>query len=95
MEDGSGLQGVIPPLAKSDYLEPNRDRLACIIRYGIEEPMVVNGVKYNQPMAGIDRLSDFEIANIINYVNNAWGNENPYMSIEEVRKSLNVCQPTE
>ena len=92
MDDGTGLVGNIPPLAGADYLEKERDKLACIIRYGIEGEILVNGRTYTQAMEGIDRLSDAEITNVINYINTAWGNKLPFVPITEVQESLKNCK---
>lgn len=92
MEDGMGLGGNIPPLAGADFLGKERDRLACIIRYGIQEEIVVNGKTYQEPMLGIEQLSDAEITNVINYISNAWGNELPFVPITEVQASLKECK---
>ena len=92
MDDGSGLAGNIPPLAQSDYVAQNQEQLACIIRYGMEGPIVVNGKTYQNPMAGIPELSEFEIANVINYINQAWGNDHGYVPLKEIRNSLEECK---
>jgi len=92
MEDGTGLKGNIPPLAGADYLINHADKLPCIIRYGINEEMVVNGETYHAPMEGIPQLKEVEIANIINYINHEWGNNNGYTSIQAVRKQLETCE---
>lgn len=89
--DGSGLEKLIPPLAGSDYLQKNQANLACIIRRGLTDSIYVNGVFYAQPMPAVPQLSDFEITNIVNYINQAWGNEYGYMKIEKVRQSLQKC----
>ena len=89
MEDGSGLAGLIPPLAQSDYLETHQDQLPCIIKHGLEGEIIVNGKSYNQPMSGINQLTEAEIANIINYINSNFGNSIPVMSLEKIRKILN------
>ncbi|MCB9040325.1 MAG: cytochrome c [Lewinellaceae bacterium] len=92
MDDGSGLAGNIPPLAQSDYVAQNQGRLACIIRYGMEGEVVVNGKMYLNPMAGIPQLSEFEIANIINFINQAWGNDYGYLPLKAVREGLEGCE---
>lgn len=92
MEDGTGLQGNIPPLAGSDYLRKNPAATACIIRYGLQEPVTVNGKVYDQPMAGIPQLNEFEIANIINYIHHSWGNDLGYFPLEKVRAALETCK---
>jgi mono/diheme cytochrome c family protein len=90
-EDGKGLKALIPPLAGADYLQQHQDELACIIKYGISSKIKVNGVEFEQPMPGVPQLSDFEITNIINYINQAWGNDYGYVKIANVRKSLKIC----
>lgn len=92
MEDGTGLKAVIPPLANSDYVKENQARLACIIRYGQEGEIVVNGTTYNQPMPGVDALNETEITNVINYINHAWGNDYGFMSDNEVERALQLCE---
>ena len=92
MEDGVGLRGVIPPLAKADYLRDNPLQIACIIRNGIEGPIQVNGKTYDQPMEGIPQLTEFEIANIINYIHHSWENNLEFVKIDEVRATLATCK---
>ena len=91
MEDGTGLTGNIPPLAGADYLTKQSDRLACIIRYGIQEPIVVNGVTYETPMEGVPQLTDTEVTNVINYINHAWGNDNGFTRPDVTQKNLEAC----
>ncbi|MDZ7877281.1 MAG: c-type cytochrome [Saprospiraceae bacterium] len=97
MEDGSGLKGLIPPLAKSDYLLAHRAELPCILLRGQQGKIVVNGVEYgNQEMPPIKRLTndpltDFEIANILNYVSTSMQNNEKIWTIDEVRAGLSTC----
>ena len=92
MKDGSGLGAEIPPLAGADYLANNQEKIACMIRHGIAEPLVVNGITYNQAMPGVEVLSDVEITNIINYINQAWGNHLGIITLGEVRQQLEACK---
>jgi len=94
MDNGSGLQGLIPPLANADYVEVDPERMACIIRYGLQDTIEVNDTLYRQPMAGIPQLSDFEITNVINYINHAWGNDYGYASFDDVKARLDSCAIT-
>lgn len=91
MEDGQGLKGLIPPLANADYLKNNQAQIACIIRHGMQGTILVNGKEYEQIMQPIPQLSDFEIANVINYINQAWGNDYGFVPINEVQASLKKC----
>lgn len=92
MDDGSGLAGVIPPLAKADYVAEQQEALPCIIRYGLEGAIEVNDTAYNNPMAGIPALTGFEITNIINYINHSWGNDYGYMPYATVKEALESCE---
>jgi mono/diheme cytochrome c family protein len=91
MDDGTGLPGIIPPLMGSDYLSEQQPALPCLIRNGIEGLMVVNGRSYQTAMPGIPQLTEFEITNVINYVNTAWGNAIPPVRHPDVREQLENC----
>lgn len=90
MEDGIGLAKLIPPLANSDYLKNNQDKIACILRNGQKGEIVVNGVTYNQEMPG-KKYTEVQITNIVNYINHAWGNDYGTVTLEETKKKLNAC----
>ena len=85
---GEGLRNLYPPLAKADFVEEHPEKIACIIRNGMEGEVVVNGKTYNQPMPGNQQLSADQIANIINYIRRNWGNEAPYTTPQKVQEQL-------
>ena len=91
MEDGSGLIGNIPPLAGADYIKQDPLSIACITRKGITDTIFVNGEQYQTPMAAIPQLSEFEITNIINYINHSWGNDYGVVKLADVRERLENC----
>ena len=81
LPNGQGVEHVNPPLAKSDFLMQNRDASIRSIKYGLNGEIVVNGKTYNgfmQPMG----LDDDEIADVMNYITNSWGNKNDTMVTE-------------
>ncbi len=84
MEKGEGMEGVFPPLAKSNYLMADKKRSIVQILKGVSGPIKVNGVEYNGEMAAID-LSDQEISDVLNYVRNSFGNKGPAVTPEEVK----------
>lgn len=92
MADGTGLGTNIPPLAQADYLKNEQDKIACIIRYGIADTLLVNGKRYETPMAGIENLTEFQMANLINYINQAWGNDYGFVTVEDLRNQLKKCK---
>lgn len=91
MVDGSGLGANIPPLATSDYLKERQEKIACIIRYGMTDTITVNGVEFSEQMAPIPQLTEFQMANIINYINHAWGNNFGFVTVETLRTHLENC----
>jgi cytochrome c551 len=92
MDSGEGLGTLIPPLAGSDYLGKNIDKLPCIVRYGLRDSITVNGKVYKENMAGMPGLSDIQVTNLLNYVNSAWGNHLPPYSFEEVQRLMAQCR---
>lgn len=92
MDDGSGLGANIPTLVNADYMAQNRDQLACIIKYGIADTIVVNGVTYAEAMPGYPKLSEAEIANILNYVIHAWNSDLAVLNMKEIQTGLDNCQ---
>lgn len=91
MADGVGLESLIPTLVKADYLMEDPLKTACIIRNGIKDSIIVNGKIYGQEMAAIPVLSDFEITNIMNYIHSSWGNNMPYVTLDQVKRRLDSC----
>lgn len=97
MENGEGLKGLIPPVAKSDYLATHRAELPCILLRGQKGKIVVNGVEYgNQEMLPVKRLTgdpltDFEMTNILNYISTSMGNNEKIWTVDEIREGLKSC----
>jgi len=86
--EGEGLAGVFPPLAKSDYLMALKDKGVSIPLHGLTGKIKVNGKEYDGIMPQM-MLSDDEIASIMTYVRNAWGNKGDLVTAAEVNKSRN------
>ena len=91
MADGSGLEGIIPTLAQADYIQKDTLAMACIINQGQKDTIIVNGITYSSPMPAVPQLSGFEITNVINYINSAWGNSYGFVSYDDVIERLDSC----
>src|SRR5689334_17311529 len=85
-ETGAGLPNVFPPLAKSDFLLSNKQRAIQIVLNGLTGPVKVNGTDYNSVMPPMSQLNDDEVANILTYVLNSWGNSDGTISAADVTK---------
>ncbi len=88
MEQGEGLEGVFPPLAKTDYLN-DKARLVKVVLLGVRGPMTINGVAYDGEMTGFT-LSDEEVADVINYIRNSWGNKGAAITPAEIQPALKI-----
>jgi len=71
--EGQGIANAFPPLAKSDYLNADVERAIGIVLHGMSGEITVNGTKYNSVMTA-QTLNDEEVANVLTYVYNSWGN---------------------
>lgn len=77
--DGSGLEGVFPPLAghASDLAtaDGGRGYLIDVVLYGLAGAIEVDGVEYRGQMPAFGRLADGDVAAIVNHTVHAWGND--------------------
>jgi nitrite reductase (NO-forming) len=82
--DGQGVPDAFPPLAKSDYLNADKIRAIKTVTGGLETKLVVNGREFNGVMPAWT-LSDEEIADVLTYVYNTWGNTGLEVTPDEVK----------
>lgn len=84
LEKGEGVANAFPPLAGSDYLLKNWEASIRGVKFGQQGELIVNGVTYNNVMAPMG-LEDEEIADVMNFIMNSWGNtSNNMVTPEEV-----------
>lgn len=86
--NGQGLAGQFPPLAGSDWVMGDKEKLIKISLYGLMGPIQVNGVDYNGVMVppGIPpgSLTDQQVADVLTYIRNDWGNSATAVTPNEV-----------
>ncbi len=87
MADGKGVKDAFPPLAGSDFLLQKRKESIKAVMYGMEGEITVNEVVYNGNMAN-QGLYDDEVADVMNYILNSWGNKSEKMVTEEEVKAI-------
>jgi nitrite reductase (NO-forming) len=83
--NGQGLPQVFPPLVASDYLMADKARSIRIVLRGMSGPIMVNGTKYDSVMPPVVQLTDEQVAHVLTYVRNSWGNTGEAVSVDEVR----------
>lgn len=91
--DGKGVSGLYPPLAQTDWVTGDKERLIQTVLQGLSEPIQVNGITYDEQMPPYKFLSDEQLAEILTYIRQHFGNDANAIETEEVatvRKELKI-----
>jgi nitrite reductase (NO-forming) len=83
MDKGQGLEGVFPPLANTGRLE-DKQKLVRTVLEGTSGEITVKGVVYNMEMNPVN-LTEEQVADVLNYIRNSWGNKGAMVRVEEVK----------
>ena len=94
-KNGKGLGRIYPPVDTSDYMDKNMEAVLCLIRYGKDGELIVNGEMYNQNMPAFPKLSDLEIAQIATYLYNSWNRTHGIVEVKFASKILSTCDTTD
>ena len=86
---GLGAAGQFPPLCGSEWvLEPDPARVIRIALQGAQGPLMVKGQEWNQIMslnATTLNISDADLAAVLSYIRNAWGNRAPIVTAAQIK----------
>ncbi|WP_432712361.1 c-type cytochrome [Pedobacter sp.] len=91
-EKGEGLGELAPPLTDTVFMKDHKAQLACIIKNGLEGPVTVAGKVYNEKMPAETKMANIDIAQLIVYITNTFGNKQGMYTSEEVAANLNRCK---
>ena len=84
--DGGGVPKINPPLAKTTYVTGDKKQLAKILLNGMNESIEINGKFYSNRMPSFSYLSDSEIADILSFIRNNFGNKSGFIEASEIGK---------
>lgn len=84
--DGGGVPNMNPPLIKTSYVTGDKNTLINILLKGLDKDVEINGDTYSNPMPAHDFLKDQEIADVLTYIRNAFGNKASAVTATEVRR---------
>jgi mono/diheme cytochrome c family protein len=84
-KDGNGVPRLNPPLAKSSYVVGEKAKLINIVLKGLNDPIEINGEEYNNAMPAQAQLSDQQIADVLTYVRNSFGNKASAVTATQVK----------
>lgn len=87
--DGTGVPNMNPPLAKTDWVTGNKKRLINVVLKGLDEEIEIQGEYFSNPMPAHAHLKDQEIADVLSFVRNSFGNKAGQVSLAEVKAERN------
>jgi mono/diheme cytochrome c family protein len=82
---GLGIAPVFPPLAGSEWVAMSPSVAVRNILHGMTGPVSVKGTIYNGMMPAVAGLSDGDIADVVSYVRNSFGNTGAVVTEDEVK----------
>jgi mono/diheme cytochrome c family protein len=88
---GEGLSSLIPSLTDSIYLKNNKTALACFVKYGLKGQIAVKGKVFDDAMPAND-LSPIEIAQVLTYIGNSFGNKLNTINLQQTERDLSKCK---
>ena len=74
-KNGGGVPRLNPPLIKTKYVLGDKSQLAQIVLKGLNQPIEIEGETYNNVMPSFAQLTDEQIADVLTYVRNSFGNK--------------------
>ena len=82
---GLGLPPVFPPLANAPIVAGNPELPVKFILQGLMGPITVNGMTYNSMMPPVAGVSDADIADVLTYVRQSFGNKANAVTADQVK----------
>ena len=83
--DGGGVPNLNPPLIKTTYVLGDKNQLARIVLNGLKVPVEIDGDTYSNAMPAQNHLNDQQIADVLTYVRNSFGNKASMVRVAEVK----------
>jgi mono/diheme cytochrome c family protein len=84
--DGGGVGNLNPPIIKNSYVLGNKTRLINVVLKGLNQ-QEVDGEKYSNAMPPLNYLTDKQVADVLTYVRNSFGNKASEITAEDVKKT--------
>ena len=84
--NGSGVPGMNPPLKKTKWVMGDKKTLINVVLKGMDQEIEVNDETYSNTMPSFASLSDKEIADVLTYVRNSFGNKASQIKESDVKK---------
>jgi len=90
--DGSGVPNLNPPLTQTSYVKGDKKKLIKWVIQGSVENVPVDGKSYSNTMAPQNFLKDEELADVLTYICNSFGNKQSSVTLGEVKAVRSVTK---
>jgi mono/diheme cytochrome c family protein len=84
--DAGGVPHLNPPLIKTPFILGDKKRLIQIVVNGKNDAVEIDGDVYTNPMPAQVLLTDQQIADVLSYVRNNFGNKASMVTLSEVKQ---------
>lgn len=84
-KDGGGVPRLNPPLIKTTYVLGDKSQLINIVLNGLNKPIEIEGDEYTNAMPSQAQLTDQQIADVLTYVRNSFGNKATAVAVAQVK----------
>lgn len=85
--DGGGVENLNPPLIKTPFVLGDKNRMIGIVLKGFDKRVEIEGEDYSNNMPPLSYLTDQQIADVLTYVRNDFGNKASAVSAAEVHRA--------
>lgn len=85
MADGGGVPRMNPPLINTPFVLGDKGKLIGIVLNGFSEDIEINGDRYSNVMPPQVQLTDVQVADVLTYVRNSFGNKASAVTAAEVK----------
>lgn len=83
--DGGGVPHMNPPLAQSTNVLKDKKKIISIVLKGMTDRVPLDDEYYSNVMASHSYLTDQQIADVLTYVRNSFGNKATAVTVAEVK----------
>lgn len=90
--NGQGLANLYPPLTDTTFLKNNKSQLACIVKYGLNDTLNINGTSFTGKMPAEPDMPPIDIAAVITYITNSFGNKQGLYDVANAGAHIEDCQ---
>jgi len=94
---GTGVAGTYPPLAASEWVVGNEERLIRVLLHGLNGPIEVEGKAYSGAMPAFGKVTgggynwnEEKISQVLTYIRQEWGNKAASITKDKVTEVLSA-----